>query len=398
MGRFEIVRTDVPPRSVSPFQWTPPYPYGGCGTEISQVFIGTCIMEARRPQIGRTILDGKQFPQTAGSLSALLLEKYWLMLDEGIILQLVEAGDPSFTRMRTPARARNRRPGDGENVLSTANRNSGEMGTTSQGSTCLSRHVRASALEGGSPIRGRTVAESVRRTDIGKHTGGRAHTFGDNINTDYIIAGKYTKTLDFTSLRKNVFEDIAPGFSKRVRPGDIVAAGRNFGCGSSREQAPIAIKYAGISAILAKSYSRIFFRNAINQGIPCFLCDTDGITQDDTVTVNIGQNFVELAENGKRIPLEPLSPVMLDILREGGLVEYLKKNGKIHPSPVTRRKSERSVVQEEYVRTPAEIFSQRRKEKNGQEGYENENQERYFFRIDHCSSGGSPSICGYCSG
>jgi 3-isopropylmalate/(R)-2-methylmalate dehydratase small subunit len=73
---------------------------------------------------------------------------------------------------------------------------------------------------------------------------------------------------------------------------------------------------------------RIFFRNAINQGIPCFLCDTDGITQDDTVTVNIGQNFVELAENGKRIPLEPLSPVMLDILREGGLVEYLKKNGK----------------------------------------------------------------------
>ncbi len=104
-----------------------------------------------------------------------------------------------------------------------------------------------------------------------------------------------------------------------------MAAGRNFGCGSSREQAPIAIKYAGISAILAKSYSRIFFRNAVNQGIPCFLCDTDDIVQDDTVTVNIGQNFVELAEKGKRIPLEPLSPVMLDILREGGLVEYLKK-------------------------------------------------------------------------
>ncbi len=157
---------------------------------------------------------------------------------------------------------------------------------------------------------------------------GRAHIFGDNINTDYIIAGKYTKTLDFTSLAEHVFEDIAPGFSKRVRPGDIVAAGRNFGCGSSREQAPIAIKYAGISAILAKSYSRIFFRNAVNQGIPCFLCDTDDIVQDDTVTVNIGQNFVELAEKGKRIPLEPLSPVMLDILREGGLVKYLKKNGK----------------------------------------------------------------------
>ncbi|MBL3539778.1 3-isopropylmalate dehydratase [Aminivibrio sp.] len=156
---------------------------------------------------------------------------------------------------------------------------------------------------------------------------GRAHRFGDNINTDYIIAGKYTKTLDFTTLAEHVFEDIAPGFSRRVRPGDIVAAGRNFGCGSSREQAPIAIKYAGISVILAQSYSRIFFRNAVNQGIPAFLCDTSCIGQDDTVTVNIGENSVELPEKGKRIPLVPLSPVMLDILREGGLVEYLKKNG-----------------------------------------------------------------------
>jgi len=168
----------------------------------------------------------------------------------------------------------------------------------------------------------------VRRTDMENTLTGRAHTFGDNINTDYIIAGKYTKTLDFTTLAEHVFEDIAPGFSKRVRPGDIVAAGRNFGCGSSREQAPIAIKYTGISAILAKSYSRIFFRNAVNQGIPCFICNTDDIAQDDTVSVNIGENFVELSEKGKRIPLEPLSPVMLDILREGGLVEYLKKNGK----------------------------------------------------------------------
>ncbi len=156
---------------------------------------------------------------------------------------------------------------------------------------------------------------------------GRVHKFGDNINTDYIIAGKYTKTLDFATLAEHVFEDIAPGFAKKVLPGDIVAAGRNFGCGSSREQAPIAIKHAGIGAILAKSYARIFFRNAINQGIPAFLCDTGEIEEGDSLLVDLGKNVVELPDRGKIIPLTPLSPVMLDILREGGLVAYLKKNG-----------------------------------------------------------------------
>ncbi|NLM72397.1 MAG: 3-isopropylmalate dehydratase, partial [Synergistaceae bacterium] len=119
----------------------------------------------------------------------------------------------------------------------------------------------------------------------------------------------------------------APGFAGRVRPGDIVVAGKNFGCGSSREQAPIAIKYAGIAAILAKSYSRIFFRNAINQGIPAFICDTDAMEAGDEVTVDIERNHTELPGKRLVVPLAPLSPVMLDILEEGGLVEYLKKNG-----------------------------------------------------------------------
>ena len=156
---------------------------------------------------------------------------------------------------------------------------------------------------------------------------GRIHKFGDDINTDYIIAGKYTKTLDFTTLAEHVFEDIAPGFAQRVVPGDIIAAGSNFGCGSSRDQAPIAIKYAGIGAILAKSYSRIFFRNAINQGIPAFLCDTDALQDGDRVIIRLEENRIELPDSGEFLPLTPLSPVMLDILREGGLVEYLKKNG-----------------------------------------------------------------------
>lgn len=156
---------------------------------------------------------------------------------------------------------------------------------------------------------------------------GAVHKFGDDINTDYIIAGKYTKTLDFSTLAEHVFEDVDPEFKNRIRPGDVVAAGRNFGCGSSREQAPIAIKYAGISAILAKSYSRIFFRNAINQGIPAFICDTDAMEAGDELIVNIEESCAELPDKGIKIPLTPLSPVMVDILEEGGLVEYLKKNG-----------------------------------------------------------------------
>ncbi|HPR91012.1 MAG TPA: 3-isopropylmalate dehydratase [Synergistaceae bacterium] len=156
---------------------------------------------------------------------------------------------------------------------------------------------------------------------------GNAYKFRDDINTDYIIAGKYTKTLDFGALAEHVFEDIAPDFSKSVAPGDFVVAGRNFGCGSSREQAPIAIKHAGVGAVLAKSYSRIFFRNAINQGIPAFLCDTDVIEHGDRLIVDLGKNSVELPEKERLIALFPLSPVMLDILAEGGLVAYLKKNG-----------------------------------------------------------------------
>ncbi|MGI6774385.1 hypothetical protein [Acetomicrobium sp.] len=95
---------------------------------------------------------------------------------------------------------------------------------------------------------------------------GRAHKFGDDINTDYIIAGKYTKTLNLSDLATHLFEDIDPDFYKKVKPGDVVVAGRNFGCGSSREQAPVAIRESGISAVLAKSFARIFFRNAINIG------------------------------------------------------------------------------------------------------------------------------------
>lgn len=156
---------------------------------------------------------------------------------------------------------------------------------------------------------------------------GRVHRFGDDINTDYIIAGKYTKTLDFDSLAEHLFEDISPGFRKTTAPGDFIVAGRNFGCGSSREQAPIAIRHAGIGAILAKSYARIFFRNAINQGIPSFICDTDRLEEGDEAVLCPRRGAVEVPARRLSVPLSPLSPVMLDILGSGGLVAYLKEHG-----------------------------------------------------------------------
>ena len=157
---------------------------------------------------------------------------------------------------------------------------------------------------------------------------GRTHVFGDDINTDYIIAGKYTKTMDYAELATHLLEDIDPGFASRVRPGDIIVAGSNFGCGSSREQAPLAIRHAGIGAVLAKSFSRIFFRNAINLGIPALVCDTDGISTGDRLTVDLTAGAVLNGTTGARLDAEPLAPAMVAILREGGLVAYLLKHGK----------------------------------------------------------------------
>lgn len=156
---------------------------------------------------------------------------------------------------------------------------------------------------------------------------GSAYKFGDDINTDYIIAGKYTKTLDYNSLAEHIFEDIAPDFREKFNKGDFIVAGMNFGCGSSREQAPLAIKYAGAGAVLAKSFSRIFFRNAINLGIPALICDTDKIQEKDVLELCFSENRILNRTQGEALVFQALSPVMISILREGGLVNYLKKHG-----------------------------------------------------------------------
>ena len=155
---------------------------------------------------------------------------------------------------------------------------------------------------------------------------GSALVYGDNINTDLVIAGKYTKTLDFKELAAHCMEDLDPQFPQRVKPGDILVAGRNFGCGSSREQAPLALKYAGICAVLAQSFARIFYRNAINVGVPALICDTASIQDGDEVEIDMTRGIVTVNRT-QEIKCQSLSPIMQSILSSGGLVPFLKEKG-----------------------------------------------------------------------
>ncbi|MFH1149675.1 MAG: 3-isopropylmalate dehydratase small subunit [Actinomycetota bacterium] len=157
---------------------------------------------------------------------------------------------------------------------------------------------------------------------------GRAHRFGDDINTDYIISGRYKfKTLDMKELSCHVMEDLDPEFASRVNEGDFLVAGKNFGCGSSREQAPLALKHAGVAAVLAQSFARIYFRNSINNGLPALVCDTSRIMDGDELEIDLQTGLIRNASTGEEINAHPLPPVMLRILSEGGLVEYMKKHG-----------------------------------------------------------------------
>ncbi|MGE5543759.1 MAG: 3-isopropylmalate dehydratase small subunit, partial [Bacillota bacterium] len=156
----------------------------------------------------------------------------------------------------------------------------------------------------------------------------KSHKFGDDINTDYIISGRHKfKTLDMKELARHVMEDLDPEFYSKINRGDFIVAGKNFGCGSSREQAPLAIINADISAVIAKSFARIFYRNAINTGLPLLECDTDLINPGDELEVDLGKGIIRNLTQGTDIEVTPLPPVMLKILSEGGLVEHFKKHG-----------------------------------------------------------------------
>jgi 3-isopropylmalate/(R)-2-methylmalate dehydratase small subunit len=159
---------------------------------------------------------------------------------------------------------------------------------------------------------------------------GRAHRFepDDDINTDYIISGRYKfKTDDMSELARHVMEDIAPEFASRVAPGDFIVAGRNFGCGSSREQAPRALKAAGVSAVLAKSYARIFFRSSFNIGLPLVECDTGWIQAGDELSVDLASGEVSCPDRAVKVNASPVPRTMRILLEDGGLVPHLKKHG-----------------------------------------------------------------------
>jgi len=153
------------------------------------------------------------------------------------------------------------------------------------------------------------------------------YAYGDNIDTDRIIPGKYTKTLDLSTLADHVLEDLDPSFNAKVEAGDILVAGENFGCGSSREQAPIALKQCGLKCIIADYYARIFYRNAINIGLPILEIGPHDIDTGDELDVDINAGIVKNLSKGKTYQAAPLPQVMIDILEEGGLVSYLSKHG-----------------------------------------------------------------------
>jgi 3-isopropylmalate/(R)-2-methylmalate dehydratase small subunit len=157
---------------------------------------------------------------------------------------------------------------------------------------------------------------------------GKAHKFGDGVSTDHIIPGRYAHLRsNLPELAKHVLEDADPSFVSKVKPGDFIVGGNNFGLGSSREHAPLVIKMAGVSAILAKSVARIFFRNAINLGLPVLICNTDKIDDGDELEVYLAGGTVRDLTNGGVLTFGRIPDVMLAILNEGGLIPYIQKHG-----------------------------------------------------------------------
>lgn len=157
---------------------------------------------------------------------------------------------------------------------------------------------------------------------------GRAFKFGDNISTDHIAPGRlFHLRSNLEEFSKHVLEDADINFAKNVKKGDFIVAGSNFGLGSSREHAPQIIKIAGVGAVIAKSFARIFYRNAINIGLLAIECDTDKIDNNDELELDIKNGIIKDLTKNIEIKITPLPDVMIKLLQDGGLVEHLKKNG-----------------------------------------------------------------------
>lgn len=156
---------------------------------------------------------------------------------------------------------------------------------------------------------------------------GKAVKFGNNVDTDVILPGRWMTLVDPNELAKHALESLDPAFPEKAKEGVIVVGGKNFGCGSSREQAPLALKYAGVKCVLAESFARIFFRNAINIGLPVIECKgiSTAVETGDELKVDFEAGKVENASNGKKFQVEKLPPFILEILADGGLIENLRR-------------------------------------------------------------------------
>lgn len=155
---------------------------------------------------------------------------------------------------------------------------------------------------------------------------GTVHKYPDNVDTDVIIPARYLNTANHAELAAHCMEDIDPDFREKMHKGDIMVAGWNFGCGSSREHAPIAIKESGVACVIAKTYARIFYRNAINIGLPIFECEaaSDGISDGDEVSVDFDTGLITNVTTGKTYQAQPLPPFIQNIVNKGGLLNSLK--------------------------------------------------------------------------
>lgn len=159
-------------------------------------------------------------------------------------------------------------------------------------------------------------------------TTGRAFKFGDNISTDHIAPGRlFHLRSNLEEFAKHVLEDADVNFASQVQKGDFVVAGNNFGLGSSREHAPQIIKISGVRAVIAKSFARIFYRNAINIGLLAIECDTDGIDAGDELDLDIKEGILKNLTKGTTTMIEPLPEIMIKMLDDGGLIEHIKKHG-----------------------------------------------------------------------
>jgi 3-isopropylmalate/(R)-2-methylmalate dehydratase small subunit len=157
---------------------------------------------------------------------------------------------------------------------------------------------------------------------------GNAWKFGDSISTDHIAPGRYFHLrTNLPALAEHVLEDADPEFAKKVKEGDFVVGGKNFGLGSSREHAPRIIKIKGVGAVIAKSFARIFFRNAINIGLPVIQLDTDEIDEGDELEIDLNAGVVLNLTKDTKLSFNPLPDVMVKLLEDGGLIEHVKKHG-----------------------------------------------------------------------